>query len=82
MKDYFTILDDLGNELKMELVLTFKLNTNSQQYIIYKEIDNKFPLYVAKVNVTNGLLQLETNFTKKEQLIVSTILKERICNKI
>lgn len=78
MNDYFTIIDDNNNEIQMELVYTFRLDSEEKDYIIYKEVNNKFPLYAAKVNLKEGLNDLDTNFTTEEKLLISKILRERI----
>lgn len=82
MNDYIYVYDDNENKLKMEVVLSFKLEDESKQYIIYKELDKKFPLYAAKFNLNVGISDLDTNLTKEEKIIISKIVKERILGNI
>lgn len=77
MKDYIYIEDANGSKMKMEIVLSFKLENEPKQYIIYKELEKDLPLYVAKCDIKEEISELDTNLTKEERIIISKIIKER-----
>ncbi len=75
-KDYIYIYDEKGKKEKMELVLKIEIPDNPYQYIVYKKLNKKIPLYMAKLNIKQGITSLETNLTQEEKdIIINTIKK-------
>ena len=76
-KDYIYVYDKKGKKQKMELVAKVEIPENPYQYIVYKELDKKIPLYIAKLKLARGITALETNISQKEKdIVISAIKKE------
>ena len=71
--DTIEITDKKKGKITMEVVLTYKNNTNS--YVIYKEINGK-DIYIAKYNDDND--ELDTNLTEDEIKFGEKVLNEML----
>lgn len=73
-KDYITITKRDGSIEDMEVVATFKLESTSKNYIIYKSLfENKY--YAASYNNSLDYSNLDTNLTDKEKILLNEIFK-------
>ena len=61
----FIILDEEGNEVEFEIILTFQDPKTSKNYVVYKEMTDTDEVmaaeYVEKENGTGTLLEIETD---------------------
>lgn len=73
-KDYIYVYNDKGIKQKMELVLSFE--RNGKRFIVYKELNKKVPLYMAKVKLEEGVTALDTNLNVIEQEMVTEIIRD------
>lgn len=72
-KDYIYIYDKDGRKEKMELVLSFEKDQNN--YIVYKKIDKKTPLYMAKIEIDGEKTSIDINLSPEEQELVTQTIK-------
>ena len=79
-ENYFTLIDNDGNEKKMRVLYTFDLVETGKNYIVYtddtKMEDGTIRTYASSFNPnskTSDLLPIET---EKEWKIIETILDE------
>jgi len=77
-KDYIYIYDKKGKKQKMELLFTLKLKDYKESYIVYKEVNKKVPLYMAKTEIAEGITSLNTNLNEEEQRILTKIIKQKL----
>ena len=76
MKDYVYIYNEDGVEIKMEVVLAFKLEKSDEQYLLYKEEANTSEIYVAKIKPHSN--QLDTDLTEEEKNMVKEVLEQQL----
>ena len=76
MKDYIYVLNENNEQVKMEIVLVFKIKGFMEKYILYKdENDNDNSIiYLAKLKKDTN--ELETNLTDKEKEMANEVLKQ------
>lgn len=77
-KDYIYVYDEKGKKQKMELVAKVEIPENPYQYIVYKEPDKKTPLYIAKLELAQGITAIETNISQEEKDIVIAAIKKEL----
>lgn len=77
-KDYIYVYDKKGKKQKMELVFTVKLKDSDESYIVYKETNQKVPLYIAKIETVEGITSLNTNLNEEEQSMLTKIIKQKL----
>ena len=77
-KDYIYIYDEKGKKTKMELVLAINSEDGENQYIVYKDVNKVIPLYMAKIKLNKGLMDLNTDLTAQEKELVERKLKEKV----
>jgi len=80
-RDFIYIFDENGKKIKMELVFAMNSEDGKSQYIVYKEIDKIVPVYMAKIKLATGLMDLDTNLTLEERELVEKKFKEKIIGK-
>ncbi len=77
-KDYIYVYDEKGKKTKMELILAMNSEDGKSQYIAYKPEKQIIPIYMAKIKLSEGLIDLDTNLTEEEVLLIEKTLKEKI----
>lgn len=77
-KDYIYVYNTKGQKQKMELVYLFKIEKESKVYIVYKELDKRNLLYMAKMDMKNGINELDTNLTTEEEEMIVNIIKRKL----
>ena len=77
-RDFIYIYDKDGKKIKMELVFAMNSEDGESQYIVYKEIDKIVPVYMAKIKLSDGIIDLDTDLTKEEKSLVEKMFKEKI----
>ena len=77
-KDYIYVYDEKGKKTRMELILAMNSENGEFQYIAYKPEQQIVPIYMAKIKLTEGLIDLDTNLTNEEKLLIEKTLKEKI----
>lgn len=80
-RDYIYVYDENGKKLKMELVFAMNSQDGKSQYIVYKELDKLVPVYMAKIKLSDGLMNLDTNLTIEERNLVEKKFREKITRK-
>ena len=80
-RDYIYVYDENGKKLKMELVFAMNSEDGKSQYIVYKELDKLVPVYMAKIKLSDGLMNLDTNLTIEERNLVEKKFREKITRK-
>ncbi len=75
-RDYIYVYDKNGKKQKMELVLALEKEDTDYEYIVYKPIDKKVPLYMAKLKLEEGITKLETNLQEEEKDMLINIIKK------
>ena len=60
----------------MELVLEAEKEGTDYKYIVYKEINKKVPLYMAKLKLEEGIIELENNLDEEEKNMLINIIKK------
>ena len=77
-KDYIYVYDKEGKKTKMELILAINSKDGKFQYIAYKHETQVVPIYMGKIELNDGLINLDTNLTEDEKLLIEKVLKEKI----
>ena len=77
-KDYIYVYDDIGKKIKMELILAINSEDGQSQYIAYKQEDKVIPIYMGKIKLTNGVMDLDTSLTDEEKRFIEGKLKEKV----
>ena len=80
-RDYIYVYDENSKKIKMELVFAMNSQDGKSQYIVYKELDKLVPVYMAKIKLSDGLMDLDTNLTIEERNLVEKKFKEKITGK-
>ena len=75
-KDYIFVYDEKGKKQKMELVLVVEKEDTDYKYIVYKQVNKKVPLYMAKLKLVEGITKLETNLNEAEKNMLISIIKK------
>ncbi len=76
-RDFIKITKNDGSTEKMELVATFKLESTSKNYIIYKTLNpNNEHYYAASYNPETNYSELNTNLSKEEKEALNKIFNE------
>lgn len=74
MKDYIYVLNENNEQVKMEIVLVFKMKEFEEKYILYKDENDNSIIYLAKLKKDTN--ELETNLTDKEKEMANEVLKQ------
>lgn len=77
-KDYIYIKDNYGKKIKMELILAMNSLDGKFQYIAYKEVNKKIPLYMAKLYQDGSGFKLDTNLNEEERKMLTKTIKQKI----
>lgn len=80
-RDYIYVYDENGKKIKMELVFAMNSQDGKSQYIVYKELDKLVPVYMAKIKLSDGLIDLDTNLTIEERNLIEKKFKEKVTGK-
>ena len=80
-RDLIDVYDENGKKTKMELVFAINSKDGKFQYIVYKEIDKIVPVYMGKIKLGDGLIDLDTNLTAEERELVEKKFKEIIIDR-
>lgn len=75
-RDYIYIYDKNGKKQKMELVLVVNKEGADYKYIVYKNVNKKVPLYMAKLKLEEGITKLDTNLQEDEKDMLINIIKK------
>ena len=81
-KDYIYVYNKKGQKQKMELVYMFKTEQESKTYIVYKELNKRNLLHIAKMDMKNGINELDTNLTAEEEDMITNIIKRKLLEDI
>ena len=76
----FKVLDDLGNEIEYEVLLTFESDETNKSYIVYtdntQDNEGNTKVYASVYDPNDEGLKLSAIETEKEWQIIETIINE------